>query len=109
MKVSCQQSIISISTYKFMFSDESSIGSKLMAKMGWNKGDGLGKEQHGSVDFIQVRYKNNANGLGFNGLKDDQVGKVAIKKFIFRDSHDQVFTFVSHFSGQKTNPVSMIF
>jgi Pin2-interacting protein X1 len=44
----------------------------MLAKMGWNKGSGLGKEQHGSVDFIQIRYKNNANGLGFNGLKDDQ-------------------------------------
>jgi Pin2-interacting protein X1 len=44
----------------------------MLKAMGWNKGSGLGKEQHGSVDFIQVRYKNNANGLGFNGLKDDQ-------------------------------------
>jgi Pin2-interacting protein X1 len=44
----------------------------MLAKMGWNKGSGLGKEQHGSVDFISIRYKNNANGLGFNGLKDDQ-------------------------------------
>lgn len=44
----------------------------MMAKMGWNKGNGLGKEQNGSVNFIQIRYKNNANGLGFDGLKDNQ-------------------------------------
>lgn len=44
----------------------------MLAKMGWNKGSGLGKEQHGSLDFIQIRYKNNANGLGFDGLKDNQ-------------------------------------
>lgn len=50
----------------FIFSDDSSFGSKMLAKMGWNKGSGLGKEQHGSVDFIQVRYKNNANGLGYD-------------------------------------------
>ena len=40
--------------------------------MGWSKGKGLGKEQHGTLDFIQIRYKNNANGLGFDGLKDNQ-------------------------------------
>ena len=40
--------------------------------MGWKKGNGLGKSQQGNLDFIQVRYKNNANGLGFNGLQDDQ-------------------------------------
>lgn len=44
----------------------------MLAKMGWTKGSGLGKEQHGSLDFIQIRYKNNANGLGFDGLKDNQ-------------------------------------
>lgn len=44
----------------------------MLAKMGWKKGNGLGKNQSGSTDFIQVRYKNNEYGLGFNGLKDDQ-------------------------------------
>lgn len=44
----------------------------MLAKMGWNKGSGLGKAQHGSLDFIQIRYKNNANGLGYDGLKDNQ-------------------------------------
>lgn len=43
-----------------------------MAKMGWEKGKGLGKEQHGNLDFIQIRYKNNASGLGFQGLQDNQ-------------------------------------
>lgn len=44
----------------------------MLAKMGWSKGKGLGKEQHGNLDFIQIRYKNNANGLGYDGLKDNQ-------------------------------------
>ena len=43
----------------------------MLAKMGWSKGKGLGKQQHGNLDFIQIRYKNNANGLGYNGLKDE--------------------------------------
>lgn len=44
----------------------------MLAKMGWSKGKGLGKEQHGKLDFIQIRYKNNANGLGYEALKDNQ-------------------------------------
>lgn len=32
----------------------------------------MGKDQHGSVDFIQIRYKNNAVGLGYDNLKDNQ-------------------------------------
>lgn len=56
----------------FMILDDKSFGSKMLAKMGWTKGNGLGKEQHGSIDFIQIRYKNNANGLGYDGLKDNQ-------------------------------------
>lgn len=44
----------------------------MLAKMGWSKGNGLGKQQHGNLDFIQIRYKNNANGLGYEALKDNQ-------------------------------------
>lgn len=39
--------------------------------MGWKKGDGLGKSQTGNVDFIQIRYKNDEHGLGFNKFKID--------------------------------------
>ena len=44
----------------------------MLQMMGWKKGNGLGKSQQGNLDFLQVRYKNNANGLGFDGLKDNQ-------------------------------------
>ncbi|CRK89609.1 CLUMA_CG003293, isoform A, partial [Clunio marinus] len=57
---------------KALYEDDSSFGSRMLAKMGWNKGQGLGKEQHGNLEFIQIRYKNNANGLGYDGLKDNQ-------------------------------------
>ncbi|KAL7030609.1 hypothetical protein ACKWTF_006725 [Chironomus riparius] len=52
--------------------DQSSFGLKMLQSMGWKKGNGLGKSQQGNLDFLQVRYKNNANGLGFDGLKDNQ-------------------------------------
>ena len=35
--------------------DESNIGNKMLQKMGWNKGSGLGKSQSGITDPIQVR------------------------------------------------------
>lgn len=44
----------------------------MLRQMGWLKGQGLGKEQHGNIDFIQIRYKNNPNGLGYDRLKDNQ-------------------------------------
>lgn len=40
--------------------------------MGWKKGNGLGRDQQGNLEFIQVRYKNNAVGLGYDRLKDNQ-------------------------------------
>lgn len=45
---------------------------KMLESMGWKKGNGLGRAQQGNLEFIQVRYKNNSNGLGFDGLKDNQ-------------------------------------
>lgn len=45
---------------------------KLLERMGWKKGNGLGREQQGNLEFIQVRYKNNAVGLGYDRLKDNQ-------------------------------------
>lgn len=44
----------------------------MLQSMGWKKGNGLGKNQQGSSDFIQVRYKNNSSGIGFDRLKDNQ-------------------------------------
>lgn len=39
--------------------------------MGWKKGSGLGAKEDGSKDFIRIRYKNDALGLGFEH-RDDQ-------------------------------------
>lgn len=58
---------------KALYEDTSTFGSKMLEKMGWKKGDGLGKNQSGNVDFIQIRYKNDEHGLGFNkfGMDDN--------------------------------------
>ncbi|XP_063696448.1 PIN2/TERF1-interacting telomerase inhibitor 1 isoform X1 [Culicoides brevitarsis] len=56
---------------KALYEDESSFGSRMLAKMGWSKGKGLGANLDGAQDFIRVRYKNDIGGLGFSA-RDDQ-------------------------------------
>ena len=34
---------------------ESEYAKKLMTKMGWSEGKGLGKKEHGVVECVQVR------------------------------------------------------
>ncbi len=43
-----------------VFSDEEKFGQKLMQKMGWQKGDGLGSHRHGMTEHVKVsaRYDN---------------------------------------------------
>merc|ERR550519_569427 len=50
--------------------DENKFGAKLMEKMGWEKGSGLGKKQDGIVDPILVRQKEDNKGVGFEGHDD---------------------------------------
>ncbi|KAM8953429.1 PIN2/TERF1-interacting telomerase inhibitor 1 [Pelodytes ibericus] len=44
--------------------DESKFGQKMLEKMGWSKGKGLGAKEQGSTDHIKVQVKNNTLGLG---------------------------------------------
>lgn len=43
-------------------SDEGSFGSRMLAKMGWTKGKGLGANENGKQDFVRLRYKNDIGG-----------------------------------------------
>jgi len=51
--------------------DESKFGQKLMEKMGWEKGRGLGANQDGIVDHITLKHKDNNKGVGFQGHDDN--------------------------------------
>lgn len=42
-----------------------------MNKMGWQEGQGLGRDKNGSKDHIKVRVKNNALGVGAKQAHDD--------------------------------------
>jgi len=50
--------------------DENKFGHKLMEKMGWEKGKGLGANQDGMVTHVKVRQKDNQKGVGFEGHDD---------------------------------------
>ena len=43
---------------------QSAYGEKLMAKMGWKKGDGLGKTMTGITDCIQIKRRDENLGMG---------------------------------------------
>lgn len=43
----------------------------MLEKMGWSKGMGLGANLDGSQEFVRVRFKNDAEGLGYEA-RDDQ-------------------------------------
>ncbi|NXJ11026.1 PINX1 inhibitor, partial [Odontophorus gujanensis] len=44
--------------------DESKFGQKMLEKMGWSKGKGLGAHEQGNTEHIKVQVKNNTLGLG---------------------------------------------
>lgn len=51
--------------------DENRLGLRMMEKMGWKKGQGLGNKEDGILEPIKTRPKNNYKGVGFQD-RDDQ-------------------------------------
>merc|ERR1712226_53333 len=49
---------------------KSSFGAKLMSKMGWKDGDGLGKNKQGRIKNITATTKNNNFGIGHTLKRD---------------------------------------
>ncbi|NWT17303.1 PINX1 inhibitor, partial [Vireo altiloquus] len=44
--------------------DDSKFGQKMLEKMGWTKGKGLGAQEQGNPEHIRVKVKNDVLGLG---------------------------------------------
>merc|ERR1712127_222127 len=51
-------------------SGKDSFGHKLMSKMGWSAGEGLGKNSDGMVKCISAKVKNNNHGIGCDAKYD---------------------------------------
>ncbi|XP_030387016.1 PIN2/TERF1-interacting telomerase inhibitor 1 isoform X2 [Scaptodrosophila lebanonensis] len=56
---------------KPLYDDKNRFGTKMLEKMGWSKGKGLGANEDGSTDFVRVNYKDSVDGLGYKA-RDDQ-------------------------------------
>nr|XP_014094113.1 PIN2/TERF1-interacting telomerase inhibitor 1 isoform X1 [Bactrocera oleae] len=55
---------------KALYEDETRFGTKMLEKMGWSKGKGLGANENGCQDFVRVRMRNTNEGLGFEDRDD---------------------------------------
>ncbi|XP_028909052.1 PIN2/TERF1-interacting telomerase inhibitor 1 [Ornithorhynchus anatinus] len=51
--------------------DESKFGQKMLEKMGWSKGKGLGAQEQGATEHIKVKVKNDQLGLGATANHED--------------------------------------
>lgn len=45
-----------------MLSDTSNFGHKMLARMGWSHGKGLGANEDGMIEHIKVSHKNDSKG-----------------------------------------------
>ncbi|XP_053615494.1 PIN2/TERF1-interacting telomerase inhibitor 1 [Plodia interpunctella] len=50
--------------------DSSKFGQRMLEKMGWTTGKGLGANENGIVEHVVARYKNDEKGLGFEDKND---------------------------------------
>lgn len=51
--------------------DDSKFGQRMLEKMGWSKGKGLGAQEQGATEHIRVKVKNNNLGLGATNNNED--------------------------------------
>ena len=52
-------------TFLFFRLDTSKFGKKMLEKMGWTTGVGLGKNEDGNVEHIDLKFKSNLKGVGY--------------------------------------------
>lgn len=50
--------------------DTNKFGQKMLEKMGWSAGKGLGAKENGIVEHVVAKYKNDEKGLGFEDKND---------------------------------------
>ncbi|GAB5364153.1 hypothetical protein AAMO2058_000944300 [Amorphochlora amoebiformis] len=56
---------------KFWDEERNNFGFKMMQRMGWSQGEGLGKNRKGTTSFIRVSQKRDNSGIGAKGKQDD--------------------------------------
>ncbi|KAL3270739.1 hypothetical protein HHI36_021264 [Cryptolaemus montrouzieri] len=77
--------------------DSNKFGQKLLEKMGWSAGKGLGAKEDGITEHIKVSYKNDSKGMGYKETDSQWT------------EHESNFTqLLSSLSGGKENAVTDI-
>ncbi|XP_059957430.1 PIN2/TERF1-interacting telomerase inhibitor 1 [Mesoplodon densirostris] len=75
--------------------DDSKFGQRMLEKMGWSKGKGLGAQEQGATDHIKVQVKNNHLGLGATINNEDNW-------IAHQDDFNQLLAELSTCHGQET-------
>jgi len=52
--------------------DNSKFGQRMLEKMGWSEGKGLGVKENGTTDPVHVSYKWDNKGMGYKGADGDE-------------------------------------
>lgn len=47
----------------FYFTDSNKFGQKMLERMGWKEGKGLGRNEDGLTEHVKVSYKSDNKGL----------------------------------------------
>lgn len=47
---------------KLFSTDSNKFGQKMLEKMGWSQGKGLGPKENGMIEHVKVSYKNDSKG-----------------------------------------------
>ncbi len=76
--------------------DESKLGQKMIEKMGWKSGDGLGSNNQGMTDPIALKANSDARGLGHKPGDDDVW-------LSHKDNFDELLANLNSAHGSKAN------
>ncbi|XP_036942470.1 PIN2/TERF1-interacting telomerase inhibitor 1 [Acanthopagrus latus] len=76
--------------------DDSKFGQKMLERMGWSKGKGLGRTEQGSTDHIKVKVKNDNYGLGTNPSHEDNW-------IAHQDDFNELLAELNNHHGQNNN------
>ncbi|XP_027962276.1 PIN2/TERF1-interacting telomerase inhibitor 1-like [Eumetopias jubatus] len=79
--------------------DDSKFGQRMLEKMGWSKGKGLGAQEQGATDHIKVQVKNNHLGLGATINNEDNW-------IAHQDDFNQLLAELNACHGQETTDSS---
>ncbi|XP_012534525.2 probable E3 ubiquitin-protein ligase bre1 [Monomorium pharaonis] len=88
---------------KWWTEDSNKFGQRMLEKMGWTKGKGLGANEQGITEFSATSYKNDTTGVGFDKNVEawtEQMDKFSEFLQQLNETQDQVDIEDSNLNGQ---------